>query len=70
MRSIRLHDVRHSYVVAARRSGVDIKTISERVGHADINVTLSVYDHVFIQDDVAAANSIADHIYRSSAKEA
>ena len=70
LRSIRLHDVRHSYVVAARRSGVDIKTISERVGHADINVTLSVYDHVFVQDDVAAANSIADHIYRSSAKEA
>ena len=70
LREIRLHDLRHSYVVAARRSGVDVKTISERVGHADINVTLSVYDHVFVQDDEAAANSIADHIYRSSAKEA
>jgi hypothetical protein len=40
------------------------------VGNADINVTLSVYDHVFVQDDEAAANSIADHFYRSSAKEA
>ena len=70
LRTIRLHDLRHSYVVAARRSGVDIKTISERLGHADINVTQSVYDHVFVQDDEAAANSIADHIYRSSAKEA
>jgi len=57
--------VRHSYVVAARRTGVDIKTISERLGHADINVTLAVYDHVFVQDDEIAAKSIADHIYGS-----
>jgi integrase len=42
---------------------VNVKTISERIGHADINVTLSVYDHVFVQDDEAAASSIANHIY-------
>ena len=63
LREIRLHDLRHSYVVAARRSGVDLKTISERVGHADVNVTLAVYDHVFTEDDHEAATMIADHVY-------
>jgi len=59
---IRLHDVRHSYVVAARRSGSDIKTVSERIGHADTSVTLRVYDHVFREDDQRAANATANSI--------
>jgi integrase len=63
---IRLHDVRHSYVVAARRAGVDVKTVSQRIGHADVNVTLTVYDHVFHEDDVQAANNTADLLYKNS----
>ena len=64
---IRLHDLRHSYVVAARRAGVDIKTVSERIGHADINVTLRVYDHVFRDDDSRAADVTAELIYAKRA---
>lgn len=70
LRVIRLHDIRHSYVVAARRSGADAKTVSERIGHADVNVTLSVYDHVFVKDDEEAATSISDHIYGALSKQA
>jgi integrase len=61
--AIRFHDVRHSYVVAARRAGVDVKTVSQRIGHADVNVTLTVYDHVFHNDDVQAADNTADLLY-------
>ena len=60
---IRLHDVRHSYVVAARKAGTDVKTISQRIGHADVNVTLTVYDHVFHEDDKNAANTTAALLY-------
>lgn len=60
---IRLHDVRHSYVVAARKAGVDVKTISQRIGHADVNVTLTVYDHVFHDDDQTAAQNTAALLY-------
>ncbi len=60
---IRLHDVRHSYVVASRRAGVDVKTVSQRIGHADVNVTLTVYDHVFHEDDVQAADNTANLLY-------
>ena len=70
LRIIRLHDTRHSYVVAARRAGADVKTISQRIGHADPKVTLTVYDHVFVEDDEKAATSISDHIYGSTSKQA
>ena len=70
LRVIRLHDMRHSYVVAARRAGADLKTISERIGHADPKVTLTVYDHVFVEDDQKAAISISDHIYASTPRQA
>lgn len=63
IRRIRFHDIRHSYVVASRAAGVDIKTISQRIGHADTNVTLSVYAHVFSTDDLAAATDTASFIY-------
>jgi integrase len=61
--TIRFHDLRHSYVVAARRAKIDTKTISERIGHADTSVTLRVYDHVFRSDDTEAANQIAESLY-------
>jgi len=70
LRAIRLHDLRHSYVVAARRAGADLKTVSERIGHADPKVTLTVYDHVFVEDDEKAAASISDHIYSSTSRQA
>jgi integrase len=36
---IRLHDVRHTYATIALDSGVDLKIVSERLGHASMNVT-------------------------------
>ena len=60
---IRLRDVRHSYVVPARKAGVDVKTISQRIGHADVNVTLTVYHHVFREDDKQASNATAALLY-------
>lgn len=42
----RFHDLRHSYAVAAIRSGDDIKTVQEALGHATASFTLDVYGHV------------------------
>lgn len=44
--SIRFHDLRHSYAVASIRSGDDIKTVQENLGHATAAFTLDVYGHV------------------------
>lgn len=42
----RFHDLRHSYAVAAIRSGDDIKTVQENLGHHTAAFTLDVYGHV------------------------
>lgn len=44
--AIRFHDLRHSYAVAAIRSGDDVKTVQENLGHATAAFTLDVYGHV------------------------
>jgi integrase len=43
---IRLHDVRHSYATAALAAGVPAKVVSERLGHANIAITMDTYSHV------------------------
>lgn len=52
---IRLHDLRHSYATEALAAGVPVKVVSQRVGHADVGVTLRVYAHVMPGDDEDAA---------------
>ena len=42
----RFHDLRHTYAVAAIRSGDDIKTVQENLGHHAAAFTLDTYGHV------------------------
>ena len=51
----RFHDLRHSYAVAAIRSGDDIKTVQGNLGHATASFTLDVYGHVTDQMKQASA---------------
>jgi integrase len=53
---IRLHDLRHTYATAALASGVHVKVLSQRLGHADIAITLKTYAHVMPGDDEDAAH--------------
>ena len=42
----RFHDLRHTFAVASIKSGDDIKTVQENLGHAAAAFTLDVYGHV------------------------
>jgi len=42
---IRLHDLRHTYATLALSAGVHPKIVSERLGHANIGITLDCYSH-------------------------
>lgn len=44
--NVRFHDLRHSYAVASIKSGDDLKTVQENLGHATAAFTLDVYGHV------------------------
>ena len=43
------HTLRHTYATNCVKSGVDIKTLSEMLGHSDISITLSRYVHSSIE---------------------
>jgi integrase len=55
LRPIRLHDLRHSCATNALAAGIGPKVVKQRIGHADISVTLKVYAHVMPGDDEDAA---------------
>jgi integrase len=43
---IRLHDLRHGWATMALSAGVHPKVVQERLGHANIGITLDTYSHV------------------------
>lgn len=43
---IRLHDLRHTHASHLILSGANMKAVQERLGHADLMVTLNIYSHV------------------------
>ena len=53
--NVRFHDLRHSYAVASIKSGDDIKTVQENLGHATASFTLDAYGHVTDQMKQASA---------------
>jgi integrase len=42
---IRLHDLRHTHATHLLAAGVNMKIVSERLGHATVGFTLDVYGH-------------------------
>ena len=63
----RFHDLRHSFAVASLRSGDDVKTVQENLGHATSAFTLDVYGHVTEQMKVESANRMEAFIQSVSA---
>jgi len=55
---ITFHALRHTHASQLIDAGVDIATISKRLGHATPGITLNVYAHRFRQDDGKAAAAI------------
>jgi integrase len=43
---IRLHDLRHTHATMLLAAGEPVKVVSERLGHANAMITLTVYQHV------------------------
>ena len=56
--AVRFHSLRHSHASALIAAGVDILSVSRRIGHADASITLKVYGHLFASTDTAAADAI------------
>ena len=55
---ITFHSLRHSHASALIAAGVDVVTVSKRLGHASPALTLSTYSHLFTNSDDKAAAAI------------
>ena len=54
----RFHDLRHTHATQLLKHGINVKVISERLGHARIATTLDVYAHVLPSMQKEAASAI------------
>lgn len=52
------HTLRHTFATRALESGMDVKTLSELLGHKSATVTLSRYAHVFSEHKRAMMNKL------------
>jgi len=61
-----LHSLRHSHASVLLSTGTPLPVVSQRLGHADQNITLGVYSHALPTDMWAASkawhNAIANVI--------
>ena len=56
IRGVRLHDLRHFTATQMLASGVPVKTVAGRLGHANAATTLNVYAHALESSDADAAH--------------
>ncbi|EOW9526600.1 tyrosine-type recombinase/integrase [Bacillus cytotoxicus] len=60
---IRFHDLRHTHATLLIQQNVNVKLISERLGHTDIQTTLNTYSHVLPTMQREVADKL-DEIFR------
>lgn len=58
-----LHSTQHSFACRLFENGVDVKTVSTILGHADVGVTYNTYIHL-LKNQQQTAVDILDQIWR------
>lgn len=58
IKNVRFHDLRHTFATVALQNGVDIKTLSQMLGHYSSGFTLDTYTHVTTKMQQEAAEKM------------
>lgn len=66
---LRLHDLRHTHATLLLQAGVPINVVSQRLGHANVTITLDVYSHVLPAMDRDAADRFHALVHGTGAKD-
>ncbi len=45
-KNVRFHDLRHTFATMALENGMDVKTLSDMIGHVSAETTLNIYSHI------------------------
>ncbi|MGN1230759.1 MAG: tyrosine-type recombinase/integrase [Anaerotignum sp.] len=62
---ITLHSLRHTNASLLIANGVDLATVSKRLGHANTAITAQIYTHAIMEADARAAD-VVDNLFLSS----
>lgn len=60
---VNFHTLRHTFATRALESGIDYKTLSTILGHADITTTMNRYAHVLDDTKKAAMDKILSQLF-------
>nr|WP_320026699.1 site-specific integrase [uncultured Acetobacterium sp.] len=69
LKQVHLHSLRHTNASILIASGVDLKTVSSRLGHSNLSTTGNIYAHVINSADAKASDTL-DHILVTKARKA
>lgn len=61
---VTIHGLRHTNASLLIAAGTDIRTVSNRLGHADMSTTMNIYTHAIRKVDEAAAEAISLSLLR------
>ncbi|MDY3030237.1 MAG: tyrosine-type recombinase/integrase [Clostridia bacterium] len=59
----KFHTTRHTFATRALESGMDIKTLSEVLGHADATITMKRYAHSSDEQKRICIEKLADSVF-------
>ena len=64
LRKIRLHDLRHTNATIMLLSGTNMKVVSERLGHSNIEISMNRYSHILEEMDKEASKNLSDLLFK------
>ena len=58
LRQVSLHSLRHTSATLLIQQGVNVRTVSSRLGHSQTSTTMNIYAHQLQSADAAAAEAL------------
>lgn len=62
IKNINFHSLRHTFATRSRESGMDIKILSELLGHSSYKITLEIYVHTSLDFKKSSVNSLVKYL--------
>ena len=56
LKTIRIHDFRHSHASLLANEGINIQEVARRLGHSDVTMTWNTYSHLYPREEERAVN--------------
>lgn len=69
IRNLNFHSLRHTFATRSREAGVDIKVLSEILGHSSYHITQEIYVHISNDFKKDSINSLIHYLNQKNSEE-